>query len=745
MSVEFAYISTTAAEEWRQWHGRNIEVRDTALGLATEPTINYRNLRVAAVDISIDQDGNVLVLTGTGDIEQHDPEERHSTTVWENGEGATLDEPRALCVFGDRLYVLDGASGDLVILSRRAEAVIGNIEARLDDPVDIIRSNQRIYILDRGTEDVRGRILTLGRNGRVETVVRGLASPSDITADSSHLYCIEQRDGKPIIRIHDVKHVDSPNVIPTSRTVDELAVPEGDPVRPVRIEVLTDQELVVIGERADDDGRVLYHYTLDRRDGTLERRDDFPLPCSKLLTGPRDQSRRYPKYYAIAGERNHVYIVDERQTNRRNSSDGRYSAQAFRRFDSGAIDTGWNRLTLDFETFPANTQVVTSYYATNEAGDSGRVENLDGVSTEDATQLREAAIEGVWDLLETDARTVADIVGDESTSRVEEWRDAAVSVIEGQNWVAADSANQRDILLEDVFGQYLHVKLEIVGGIDASPEVGSFRAYCPKQTYLRYLPEQYQAPGPGERFLERYLSIFESEFVDIEEKIERIARYFDPEGVPNEYLSWLSNWLAIEYDDEWPAEAKREFLVQAPSLFKQRGTKAGMERTVRLYLNHVDTPDTSWMGRWRRQRLEARHSDGRMADQELGTALRQIEEQTTGYDPGHLLFFYEHLNFDGMTADSARQPYTMYMEGPRSFVVFIGPFVNRAHRDAVERIVGREKPAHTHGRVVEIRQELKLEGGSFLGINSTLTTREFVLGRATLGGDTVLKERETVL
>lgn len=737
--MEFAYISTTAGEEWEHWSGRNFEVRDDALGLATEPTISYNNLRVTAVDIAVDGDGTVLVLTAEGDVKQHHADESRDELVWENGDGATVEEPRALCVLGTRLYVVDGATGDLVVLSRRSEAVVGHVEGRLDDPVDVVRSNRRVYLLDRGTEDVRGRVLTLRPNGMLETVIRGLDSPVDITADSSHLYCIEHpEEGRPVIRAHDIEHVDSPNVIPTSRTLDGLVVPGTDePVYPVRVEVLTDQELVVIGESADGEDRALYHYTLDRDGGTLARRDDFPLTCSKLLTGERDANRRYPKYYAIAGEQRHVYIVDERQTNRRNPAEDRYSAQAFRRLDSGALDTGWARLTLGFESFPANTQVVTSYYASNDRLDAGGLETLD-IPEGDVTQLREAGIESLWDLVEADG--LADVV-DEPADRVEEWTAAAVDRLERGEWVTTDSANQRDILLDDVTGRYLHVRLELVGGVDSSPEIGSFRAYCPKQTYLRYLPEIYQAPAQGERFLERYLSIFESEFVDIEEEIDRLARYFDPEGVPNEYLSWLSSWLAIEYDEEWPAEAKRAFLAEAPSLFKRRGTKTGIERTLRLYLDHVETPDTSWMSRWQRERLEARHADGRLADGELGGALRRIEDRTTGYPPGHLLFFFEHQDVDGVTDERARRPYTMHMEGPRSFVTFAGPFVNSEHRAAVERTVAREKPAHTHGRVVELRQELKLEGGSFLGINSTLTTREFVLGRATLGGDAVLKER----
>lgn len=742
--MEFAYFSTTDGEEWDAWRGRNVEVSGNAIGLATEPSISYTNLRVEAIDVSIDQDENLVTLDDAGTVHRYDRGNERAEVVWESG--ADVEDPRALCVFGDRMYLADAATGDLVVVSRRSGEIVGRMDARLADPVDVVRSDRRIYLLDGGAEADDGRVLTLGRSGRIETVVRGLSSPVDVTADGSHLYVIEQPGDTAVIRIHDVGHIESPSILPTSRTIDELAIEGTDEaVVPVRIGVLADQALVLVGRLAGTDERALFHYTFDGNEWTLARRDEFALTCSELLTGPRRQNRRYPVYYAIAGEQNHVYVIDEQQTNTRNSHDGRYSAQAFRRFDSGAIDTGWNRMTLEFDEFPSNTQVVASCYASNESAEADLAEAIEGLSEADAEALEEADIGGCWDLLEADPAAVADLVGDDSTERSEAWMAAAVDVVDGSEWTSTDAVNQEDVLLAAVSGRYLHVKVELVGSVDSSPQVGAFRAYCPKQTYLRYLPEQFQTAGRRKRFLERYLPVFESEFVDLEEEIERMTRYFDPAGVPNEYLSWLGDWLAIEYDEEWPEEAKREFLVAAPTLFRARGTKRGMEETIELYLDHVEAPDTSWMSRWQKRRIEARRAAGWLSDDAARAAFAEIDEATEGHDDGHLLFFLERHDLDEVESDEARSPFTMHMRGSGSFVVFVGPFVDRAHRDSVARLVATDKPAHTHGRVVETKQELKLEGGSFLGINSTLATREFVLGRATLGGDAVLRERGSPL
>ena len=744
--MDYAYLSTTAAEEWNDWAGRNLEVSGGSVGIATEPTISYTNLRVEAIDVTVDQDGNVLTLDDTGTVYSYDRGNERTEVLREPTEGDDVGDPRAICVFGNRIYTADGDTGDLVVLSRRDGEIVGRMDARLVDPVDVVRSDQRIYLLDDGAGADDGRILTLRRSGMVETVVRGLASPVDIAADGSHLYVVERPEHNPVVRIHDVGHIESPSILPTSRTIEELTVEGSDhAVVPVRVGVLADQELVLVGRLAGTGERALYHYTFDQNEWTLERRDEFALTCSELLTGPRRQDRRYPNYYAIAGEQSHVYVIDERQTTRRNAHDDRYSAQAFRRFDSGSVDTEWDRLMLELDAFPANTQVVASYHARNDPADGELAERVDDVSGSDADALQAAGIEGCWDLLEAAPATVADALGDADTDRVEALRAAAVEAVDGDEWTSPDAANRRDVLLEDVEGRYLHVRLELIGSVDASPQVGSFRAYCPKRTYLRYLPEVFRTRGRRKRFLERYLSVFESEFVDIEEEIERVTRYFDPDGVPSEYLEWLGDWLAIEYDEEWPEGAKRAFLREAPELFRRRGTKPGLDRTIRLYLEHVEAPDTSWMSRWQKRRIEARRSDGYLPDEAARAAFDAIDETTAGYGDGHMLFFLERQDLDGIGSEAAREPYAMHMRGSRSFVVFVGPFVSRSHHRSVARVVSADKPAHAHGRVVETEQELKLEGRSFLGINSTLTTREFVLGDATLGGDAVLRERGSPL
>jgi hypothetical protein len=108
---------------------------------------------------------------------------------------------------------------------------------------------------------------------------------------------------------------------------------------------------------------------------------------------------------------------------------------------------------------------------------------------------------------------------------------------------------------------------------------------------------------------------------------------------------------------------------------------------------------------------------------------------------GHRLFFLDHDDLACVDRDSARRQYPLPASGPQSVAVFCGPFESEDERTAVETIVSAGKPAHVGATVVEIDDDLTLDGDTLLGINSRLTERTFSLGETTLGERTVLVDR----
>ncbi|WYL93010.1 MAG: phage tail protein [Gloeotrichia echinulata IR180] len=65
-------------------------------------------------------------------------------------------------------------------------------------------------------------------------------------------------------------------------------------------------------------------------------------------------------------------------------------------------------------------------------------------------------------------------------------------------------------------------------------------------------------------------------FQPLEQAIASIATLFDPKSTPKEFLNWLAGWVALSLRDDWEQEAQRRFISRIVSLYKQRGTKAGM-------------------------------------------------------------------------------------------------------------------------------------------------------------------------
>jgi phage tail-like protein len=745
--VDFSVHSTASPAQWEAWSGHNVAVEEDGLSLETEPIADASDLGFAAIDVAVDRDGAIYALRPAGDVYRYDRAGR-AETVWTNGDGGSVADPRALAIAGTQVYVADGTDAGIVVVSERESGVVGRIDTDMDDLVTLATAGRTLYLLDAGDDDGEGRVATLHRRSDVRTVLHGLASPTDLAVDPhGNVVVLEMTEGGPRISRFEARYVASPDAFPYRDTVENFEPDDvDDAIVPECVEALSEDELIVHGPLATSGEPVLYHYRFGEDEeggGTYERRRGMDVRCSRLRGGPQRQRSRYPTYYGVGADDGRAYLVEETKKYRRNDRTGRFTGTAFRRFDAGGIDTQWHRVRLDFAGLGSNTQVIIRYAATDERVPEGAgLDGLAALNEHDVADLRDAGIDSLWSLASSDPETVATAAGGATVERATSWIEDAVLRLEEltESWSRLDVSTAPDALLEEATGRYLHLRLDLVGDTDTSPTVAGLRAYAPRQTYLRYLPDIYREDRRGEQFLEEFLSVFESSFTDVEEGIEGLHQYFDPQGTPTDYLDWLDDWLGLESREDWPESARREFLDRAPDLFKRRGTSQGLADYVRLYLDHVTAPDTAWILEWQRRRIDDRRAAGYLSEDAAQVRHEAVDELAG--DPGHHLFVMERADIDRIGSDTARDPYTIHMPGPRSFAVFVGPFVDREHRRVVENIVASEKPAHTDGNVVPIRQHVKLGGNSFLGINSTLTPRNFVLGRATIGEDSVLKSAD---
>lgn len=135
--------------------------------------------------------------------------------------------------------------------------------------------------------------------------------------------------------------------------------------------------------------------------------------------------------------------------------------------------------------------------------------------------------------------------------------------------------------------------------------------------YLRHLPEIYRpASATDEPFLGQYLKIFEAmlagrddalvggrELAGLDESIARFVEYLDPTLTPidegstvdplleSEFLSYLAGWVALALDENWDLGKKRDWLRTIVSLYKRRGTKAGLTEYLHTFVGNQVTVD----------------------------------------------------------------------------------------------------------------------------------------------------------
>src|SRR5262249_49437194 len=149
-----------------------------------------------------------------------------------------------------------------------------------------------------------------------------------------------------------------------------------------------------------------------------------------------------------------------------------------------------------------------------------------------------------------------------------------------------------ELLLQDVVGRYLQVRLTIDGTGRTSARLSATRIHYPRFSYLKeYLPAVYREDRVSGSFFQRYLANVEGAFTPLEGKIEHVETLFDPQTAPEAALDWLAAWLGATLDFKWSDSTRRLFLMHAPQMFRERGTCAGLVRAIRLALDRPPTDD----------------------------------------------------------------------------------------------------------------------------------------------------------
>ena len=153
-----------------------------------------------------------------------------------------------------------------------------------------------------------------------------------------------------------------------------------------------------------------------------------------------------------------------------------------------------------------------------------------------------------------------------------------------------------DFLVNSPPGQFLWLRIRFRGDGFATPMLQRVTLRFPRQSYLEYLPAVFSQDEQSRRFLEHFLSVFQTIWDPLEARVASMAGLFGPSSVPDVLLSYLAGWLGIEFDNGWTLTARRKFLQKVPGLlFAPRragnenpgGSRRGTPGGLRDYLAAV--------------------------------------------------------------------------------------------------------------------------------------------------------------
>lgn len=90
-----------------------------------------------------------------------------------------------------------------------------------------------------------------------------------------------------------------------------------------------------------------------------------------------------------------------------------------------------------------------------------------------------------------------------------------------------------------------------------------------------------------EPFGTRFISALDTVLAPVLATLDNLEAYFDPDTTPEDFLTWLGEWVAASVDAGWPEDRRRAFVGQAAELYRRRGTGAGLRDHVQIHTGGV--------------------------------------------------------------------------------------------------------------------------------------------------------------
>ncbi|MEG1971935.1 MAG: phage tail protein, partial [Oscillospiraceae bacterium] len=141
------------------------------------------------------------------------------------------------------------------------------------------------------------------------------------------------------------------------------------------------------------------------------------------------------------------------------------------------------------------------------------------------------------------------------------------------------AVNAQDMLLHGLQGRYVWVMVVITPSSMGECCIEGMRLEFPMDSFEKYFPEVYQKS----EFFDRYIGVFQSMLLDLEEKVDEIPQLLDYESAPDAQVAELASWLGIENPTGLFSADQLRKIIAGIDLFQgKKGTRYALEEIIEL-------------------------------------------------------------------------------------------------------------------------------------------------------------------
>jgi phage tail-like protein len=292
-----------------------------------------------------------------------------------------------------------------------------------------------------------------------------------------------------------------------------------------------------------------------------------------------------------------------------------------------------------------------------------------------------------------------------------------------------------DCLVQSPPGQFLRLAFTLQSIGTDTPRIHGIQVFFPRQSYLQYLPSVFQDDDESRLFLDRFLSIFQTTFDGLDNRLDNLWQVFDPLMTHDSTFPWLAAWLALPIDPAMELSQQRKLLKNAFQTYLVRGTIQGLQQLIQAYtgIDNIRILEHFKLRNWTFLRVSGELNEGaRLWSQNFYARLQLGVQSTVGA--------FRLTNAPA----PASEPYDW---GANQFTVLFpaNPYTFSDTAAAIQSVLDREKPAHTQAFLSPLFPRLRVGVQATLGVDAYVgKANAMILGKlATLNYDAVLARSQS--